>query len=333
MTSFSLFAFCTCTTLKKLNTLMANLLLMPFIVPSCLHVILTYHCTCLISMLKFILYYFFVDMAVEDKIDNLEKTLRDLSDRLKTELIKLNTSVDSVLELLTQLPIKLKMEYDAEIKTVLSELMKERSIQELMLRLRSLFSFLDYCLLDYLIQNLCSYKLKTDMRSYVRMIHEFMKDTKVGDLIKAKWPGRRLQSDDFKELWIKVKKDSMLYTLEKVDDMRKRLCANIKLSVVLSSIVSFIPASSFYVVLAIPVVLAEKVREAVYRVHPDFYKNEGIEMIIMDNKQLCFELSTTEDPSKQPRCIFAPISEGKILILSFLQTTTSYLYNLCIEVK
>ena len=103
------------------------------------------------------------------------------------------------------------------------------------------------------------------------------------------WPGRKISSDEFSELWIKIKANPKACTLQKLQEFRDKHCATIKLSAVLSSIKSLIPASSFFVVLLVPASTTVKVAKAI-----DFYREEQVCMVVLDNKLLYLSDSTDQ---------------------------------------
>ena len=62
-----------------------------------------------------------------------------------------NMNIKELLQQLTLLPIKLRSEYQRMITEKMSTLPREGSISELFLHLNPLFSFIDYHLLEYII--------------------------------------------------------------------------------------------------------------------------------------------------------------------------------------
>ena len=216
----------------------------------------------------------------------LESRFTTLHDQLKSELTDKKIPVDEILHSLTRLPIDLKFEHDEIIESKLPTAEKARNINQLFFRINPLFTFIDYRLLIYLISQYGSTGLKIDAASYAQDIELFMRRTTVGDLLSHNWVGKKLCSDDFKELWVKIKDDPQTYTLEKLNALRKRHCANIKLSAVLSAIVNLTPAGSFYAVWSVPTLAVDEVKKAIRQVDAGFYKSERIVMIILDDKLL-----------------------------------------------
>ena len=222
-------------------------------------------------------------------MEKLERRFMVLQNRLVSELEANNKSVQEVINSLSQLPYRKRLEHEADLSYILSELQQKKTIQELFNQLNLFSSFVDYRLPEYIMEQFGSTRLQNDMSTYIRDVKAFMRHTQVGDLMEAKWPGRQLLSESpgFQMLWVKVKRKAKSYTLEKLNDLRIQLCADLKVSQLLSSIVSLLPSSSFFAVFAIPVTFATaKADRRVEAKNHEKYEAEGIEMIILDDMLL-----------------------------------------------
>ena len=230
----------------------------------------------------------FTEVIVKIRMNKLENRFITLHDQLKSELLQKNTTVETVLESLTLLPMEFKLEYDESIQAKLPEVEKATTIKQLFNRLNPLFVFIDYRLLKHITSKFGTAQLKADMTSYANDVQEFMSKTTVGEVMPH-WPGRKTSSSEFFELWVKIEANPETYTLQKLNEFRDKYCATIKLSAVLSSIKSLIPAGSFFAVWFVPRVAAIGVTKAV-----DFYKAEKVSMVILDNKLLYLSDSTVK---------------------------------------
>ena len=103
------------------------------------------------------------------------------------------------LESLILLPIALRSEYQKFTLENLSMLKKADSIREIFLHLNPLFSFIDYHLIKYLVEEFASTRLKRDTSAYVEAVWVFLDETTVLDLMDH-WPGRRDIPPHFEEL-------------------------------------------------------------------------------------------------------------------------------------
>ena len=238
-----------------------------------------------ISVHLILLCYSYAGINVEDSIETFQTTFKQLRKTLKAELVERIpvVPVDEVIDTITQLPIKLKLEYDKTIQEKLPELEKAQTITQLFNRLNPLFNFIDYTLLEYLISEFGSATLKENMKSYVQDIQKFMKETTIADMIPH-WPGDNVQSNHFRELITKIGKDYKTYTLEELNQFRQKLCQKIKLSEVLFNIVRLDAASSFFVTWRVPSTVTATDLMAVRGRTQSLYRTENVQMILLDNK-------------------------------------------------
>lgn len=224
--------------------------------------------------------------VVAERMKTLENTFKELQERLVSELPEKGISGNAVLRSLSLMPIRMRLEYAEDVRSVLAELQREKNVENLLIQLNSFSTFIDYSLPEYITSEFGSPELKRDMSSYAESVRAFMRDTKVGDLIDIKWPGRQVSSDGFSKLWVKVRRDAKSYTLEKLNDLRTQLCADLKVSEILSSIVSLTPAGSFFAVWAIRETVTDEKDRMIQVENYEKYEREGIEMIMWNDKLL-----------------------------------------------
>ena len=152
-------------------------------------------------------------------IDNLEKQFSSLQRRLSAELTaKSEVSPEILLESLTLLPIALRNEYQKFILENLLALEKADSIRKIFFHLNPHFSFIDYHLIKYLVEEFASSRLKRDMSVYVEAVQVFLDETTVLDLLDH-WPGRRDKPPHFEELRAVIDGDPSKYTLRQLDNL------------------------------------------------------------------------------------------------------------------
>ena len=117
------------------------------------------------------------------------------------------------------------------------------------------------------------------MTSYVANIEMFMKNTTVGELMHF-WPGDEVCPEHFSKFWAKISDDSKTYTLEKLNQLRKKLCSILRLSEVLFNLVWIEASRSFFAVWLIPNEVVSEVKESFIQITMD--KNHHILMIVLD---------------------------------------------------
>ena len=132
-------------------------------------------------MLKHGLMYMYIGFpTVAKQIKVLEKSFLNLKKALLAELKAEAVTTEALLESLTiLLPSELQTEYGASIEEKLPELEQQPTISKIFSRLGPHFRFLDYNLLEHLIEELGSKQLKLEMSTYVEEIQVFLGETTI----------------------------------------------------------------------------------------------------------------------------------------------------------
>lgn len=219
------------------------------------------------------------------KIDRLQKQFRDLHQRFLSELKQKKVSVEDVLEKATLLvPIEYK-EYERSVQQMLPVLEENTRLTTLFNRLNSLFTFIDYGLLHHLISILGSKVLNVDMELYIDTVHEFIHETTVGNIIDY-WPGDEISCESYSKLKAKLKDDPKTYTLEQLNNFRRKFCSKVRLSEIICGLVSLEPAKSFFVTWLIPTVVVPELKRSISQIDHHFCESEHIVIISIDQEQL-----------------------------------------------
>ena len=252
---------------------------------------------------------------ITQRIDVLQRKFRGLHSRLRSELNERRVSVDDVLAELTLLPIECCKEYESSIQQKLSVLEESTQISNLFNRLNPLFTFIDYGLLEHLISNLGSTQLKESMTSYVREVQEFMQKTTVGDVINH-WPGENVPQMNYSELKVKFKGDPKTYTLERLNNFRRKFCSRVRLSEFIFGLISLEPSESFIVTWLIPTVVVAQLSKSVKQMEHSFYEFQDVLSISISVVLVSIEsptvpvLSSVQDSiRKQPKVLQAGVKE------------------------
>ena len=223
--------------------------------------------------------------TVGTTIENLEKQFSSLQRRLSSELTtKSEVSPEILLESLTLLPIALRSEYQKFILENLSTLKKADSIREIFLHLNPLFSFIDYHLIKYLVEEFASTRLKRDTSAYIEAVRIFLDETTVLDLMDH-WPGRRDIPPHFEELRAVIDGDPSKYTLRQLDNLRKRFCSETRLSEVVLSLIGVGRRNSFVVRWVVPSIFVPQLKSVISCLR-SFYQREHIFSVTVGRQQL-----------------------------------------------
>ena len=232
-----------------------------------------------------------VDVASKIKI--LENKFDDLQTRIINELsTKPGITSKEVLSKLTRLPLSLRKDYESSIEKRIHRMRTETRIDDLFIvHLNSLSSFLDYGLIDYLIQKFGSDGLKQDMLSYCNEMVVFMKETTIKQLIEADhFPGQTEIPPKFSLIEAKIGEDASRCTLEQLNRLRKRYCSEVKLSDIVFHLVAVVESNSFIIRWLVPSALVSDIvkftRYIVKNIDQSFYQEYKITSLTLDGMWL-----------------------------------------------
>ena len=219
---------------------------------------------------------------IAERIETLEGQFDSLHQRLMTEVTENEAlSGKELLRVLTMLPVSLRKEYESLIQQILPTLESKNTTTELFLRLNPLFVFVDYGLLDHLVSKFGSPALKGDMKSYVNEVKVFMRETTVGDLMDF-WPGEENPHMNYSELKVKFSDDLRSYTLERLNNFRRKFCCKLRLSEFIFGLILLEAGESFYATWLVPSIVAPELRKAIEEIDESFYQEEHVLMISLD---------------------------------------------------
>jgi Ran GTPase-activating protein (RanGAP) involved in mRNA processing and transport/adenylate kinase family enzyme len=232
------------------------------------------------------------DQDVGNKIEELEAQFMNLHTSILDELKESKVlDIQSVLHALTLLPIKLRNEYQELISDKLPMLRSEKTISELLLHLNPLLSFVDYSLLEHIINRFGSTSLKDRMKSYCHEIQNFMSQTTVQHLIDY-WPRKKEISPDISEMIATIKRDPQNCSLVELDAIRRNMCIQARLSDVICAVVSVKNSRSFIVIWGMPSVLAPDMIKSLELADDGFYSKNDIHSLSVGNKLVYSPLTT-----------------------------------------
>lgn len=225
--------------------------------------------------------------TVGDQIKTLEKSFADLKKRLLAEM-KANAEVttETLLESLTwNLPLELRTVYKPYLDEKLPTLEKLGTIREICSRLGLFFTFLDYHLVQYLVEEFGSDLLKQDMSAYAGKIQTFLNETMVHQ-VKDFLPGQHKLPPNFEKLQMVIDQNPRTYSLRMLDKLRKRFCSETQLSEIVFILIGIGKANSFLVLFMVPSILGPTLEESVRGVDDSFYQKECIISISLNQQQL-----------------------------------------------
>lgn len=127
------------------------------------------------------------------------------------------------------LPASIKHEHTAFLKENLPTFLKAENLEEIFMHLNLYWNFIDYSLLDYIIDRFCSADLKKDMHEYKSELGEFRRVTTISQVIGS-WLGKVDPPPSFTEFTSTLDRDASTFTLEELEELRMKICNEFSLS-------------------------------------------------------------------------------------------------------
>ena len=167
----------------------------------------------------------------------------------------------------------------------MTSLRKNETLRELFLLLNHLFSFFDYGLLEYIIKEFGNHVLNKDMKIYCNDMQVFMKQTTIKELIDC-LPGQRKTPPNFEVLKAKIGEDASKCTLDRINTLRRRFCAEVRLSEVVFCLIALEDSNSFIISWLVPSVLVPDLIRLTRNVRLNFFEEENIISVSVGKKLL-----------------------------------------------
>ena len=222
---------------------------------------------------------------VGSTIKRLEKQFSSLQRRLSSELnANSEVSPEILLETLTLLPVALRMEYHKLVLENMPTLEKADNIRKMFNLLNPHISFIDYHLVEYLVEEFGSDQLQEDMSAYIRLVQVFYDETTVQQLMDH-WPGRRDIPPHFEELRAVIGEDPGTFTLRRLDNLRKEFCSEIRLFETVLILKRFARKNSFVVCWVVPSIFVPQLKSAISSLR-SFYQREHIFSVTVGTQRL-----------------------------------------------
>ena len=160
-----------------------------------------------------------IQQTIEDEVKKLEKEFSKLINQLLQQLKKKNKTVGDLTSIISSLPGDIKLYvYGSWLKIVDQNF---KNLDSLFSNLNAaVWTFLDYYLVQYIIDELNVKDLSLKMTKYIGSIQEFKKRTLVIPFIDC-WKGHPRNIPDYEKVAIKLNDTNI--TLARLDDLREGL--------------------------------------------------------------------------------------------------------------
>ena len=227
---------------------------------------------------------------VDQRIKQLERRFAGLQRRLQTEL-KTNSDVsaETLVDSLTMLPVALRAEYQGYLdkkSNTLEDAEETNDIRKVFRCLSPLLTFIDYHLLEFMIEEFASDELKHDMAAYVGEVEVFIDETTIEPLMKV-WPGHQDIPRHFEKLTAVIDEDPSKYTLRQLNTLRKKFCCETSLTETVLVLIGVGKKNSFSVSWIVPSIFVPKLKSVIGKLK-SFYQREHITSITLGTKRLYY---------------------------------------------
>ena len=215
----------------------------------------------------------------------LERQFSSMQQKLLSELTtNRDMSPEMLVDSLTLLPVALRAEYHKFIFDNLDTLESANSIRKIFHHINLHFTFIDHGLMGHLIEEFGSDQLQRDMAAYAVRMQSFLSQTTVLQLMDH-WPGRRDIPPHFEELMAVIDGNPSKFTLRQLDDLRKKLCSETRLSETILILIGVGRKNSFVVRWVVPSIFVPQLKSVISSLR-SFYQREHIFSVTVGRQRL-----------------------------------------------
>ena len=243
--------------------------------------------------------YFFCYLNIStevNKIKRLEGQFLNLQEEFLSELTTNEAITPQILlRSLIILPGSLQALYKKFILENLSILKRAQGVDTMFAHLSLHVTFIDYSLLEHLIEKFGSRKLKQDMSSYTASMEAFLDETTIQEMIDFKWPGQQELPPNFEKLRAVINNNPRTYTLRKLDNLRKAICKETQLSEIIFVFIGAANANSFVISLMIHSIFINVVKEAIIGIDYAVFESENIISMLLNQQYLYLSPASREE--------------------------------------
>lgn len=168
-------------------------------------------------------------METKKAIDQLEKNFDDLVLHAQDDMIFNKVDVRHLRHSITRLPGDLKDEHEQFLKEEKEEIRKAEKVEDVFFTAEGYWDFLNYSLLQHLIDRHATDKIKDEMEEHDDRIKVFRKETFLCTFSKAYKRKPKQVDHKFREMVTEHDMDWSVATLEVVEQFRNCVCSELSL--------------------------------------------------------------------------------------------------------
>ena len=162
-------------------------------------------------------------------IQQLEDKFDDLVLHAQEDMTTNHVDVRHLRHTITRLPCQLKSEHSKFIQKVKDDLRRVESVEDVFLIANEYWDFLNYSLLQHIVNRHASAEVKKEMKEFAQKILAFRKETSLRGFSKANKRKPKKANDEFRKLVSEHNIDWFTATLEDVEQFRNDICSELSL--------------------------------------------------------------------------------------------------------
>ena len=226
---------------------------------------------------------------LEEKIQSLEDHFNEIVLQTFDKVKERKLDVSQFRARLVTVPIKYREHHKEFFLKLENDIKKDESIDHIWMKLSCYWDFLNYTLLENLVQKFEDHKLKANMKDYVKRLKEFRSTTRVCDFAEyCTKVNKQLKRHHLKDIVFKFNQSWEECTLEDLESMKESISHKFFLPSFVISIKDIQPGS-IIVTWTLPTVIASAIMEILETTYVSELCNEnGIESITIDGKEIIY---------------------------------------------
>ena len=236
--------------------------------------------------------------SVEQHIKQLESRFLDLVYCTHIALVDNGINVDKLHGWLVALDVSRKIEHQEFIDNHLMNIHQDTTFSNLWAKLGKYWDFLNFDLLEHVINKFGSEDLKHKMKSYEQDLQSFRKSTRLCDFIHC-WPvrGQTPPETELREFIMKVGHQWDSCTLEDLESLKGVITRKFFLPEFTLRLKKLMEGS-ITITWLVPVPFVKRLQEAIECTSSEFFMEQKIETITIDGRE-CYPRNPVEYSEEQ----------------------------------
>ncbi len=228
--------------------------------------------------------YILLGTTTADCIKQFETRFMVLQKIALNEIAEKGVTVTDFRQTLMILPSSIKNENEEFVTSKYSLFKKAESIEDIFLYLNFYLSYIDFSLLEHIIEQFGSDSLKQDMSCYAEDMRQFRMKTPVSEALDH-LPKISYAPADYSRLTVKFDFDVHTATLEDLETYRKRFASEFLLSQLALSL-SDLQESSLLVTWLVPAAVGAMISDQVQKKSSSFFLSNNILKLSLEGECL-----------------------------------------------